>query len=324
MNLSDFEGLLAGHLKKLAGVHAVGDKWFGWDPKEAPAGVQLCSGQLVSRAAYSKHWDLVNSGKRTLVTEVEWQAYVAAHGHCPWFSTGDGSTTYRWPLIKGVHPKFVAALAEAGQHVAAGVPNITGTASARDSRMGEVTSGAFYQGPEQAGFWFYQNGSSPSECFDASRCSSVYRDDIDTVQPEALTMVVGEWVVGVSMPIGTSDAESLLASVTQLESNVGALQNGVGRASAYIVEKWSSGTSWYRKWSDGWIEQGGRSDTDKIVTLVTPFTTTTYNVHVTTGWDGTDTAGAASFAPVVSVKKTTQFYCGNYNGQESDWHAYGY
>ena len=27
---------------------------------------------------------------------------------------------------------------------------------------------------------------------------------------------------------------------------------------AYITEKWSSGTSWYRKYSDGWIEQGGR------------------------------------------------------------------
>lgn len=26
---------------------------------------------------------------------------------------------------------------------------------------------------------------------------------------------------------------------------------------AYVTESWSSGTSWYRKYSDGWIEQGG-------------------------------------------------------------------
>lgn len=27
---------------------------------------------------------------------------------------------------------------------------------------------------------------------------------------------------------------------------------------AYVTETWHSGTSWYRKWSDGWLEQGGR------------------------------------------------------------------
>ena len=26
----------------------------------------------------------------------------------------------------------------------------------------------------------------------------------------------------------------------------------------YVVETWSEGTEWYRVWSDGWIEQGGR------------------------------------------------------------------
>lgn len=30
---------------------------------------------------------------------------------------------------------------------------------------------------------------------------------------------------------------------------------------AYITEKWSRGSSWYRVWSDGWIEQGGISTT---------------------------------------------------------------
>lgn len=33
---------------------------------------------------------------------------------------------------------------------------------------------------------------------------------------------------------------------------------------AYVCETWNSGTSWYRVWSDGWIEQGG----DKVVTLL--------------------------------------------------------
>ena len=32
---------------------------------------------------------------------------------------------------------------------------------------------------------------------------------------------------------------------------------GASAAKAYITETWSSGTSWYRKYSDGWIEQSG-------------------------------------------------------------------
>ena len=229
MNLNDFESLLAGHLKKLAGVHAVGDKWVGFDPKEKPAGVQLFSGQEVSRAAYSKHWGLVNSGKRTLVTEAEWQAYVAEHGFCPWFSEGDGSTTYRFPLVQGVHPKFVAALAEAGQYLEAGAPNIAGKLGRLPRNLGAQqgypqSEGALYY--ETSGISEIHNANSDSKSqsgfivLNASLSSSVYRDDIDTVQPPALTFLLGEYVVSSVAVVGEADAESLLASVTQLEAAI--------------------------------------------------------------------------------------------------------
>jgi hypothetical protein len=70
---------------KLPTGKSVGDKWVGHDPKSVPANVQLYSGQLLSRAAYEAHSALVLGGKRTVVTENEWQAYVAEHGFCPWF-----------------------------------------------------------------------------------------------------------------------------------------------------------------------------------------------------------------------------------------------
>lgn len=243
MNLSDFEGLLTGHLKKLAGVQAVGTPWFGWDPLSKPAGVQLYSGQEVRRDAYSKHWELVSSGKRKLVTEAEWQAYVAEHGWCPWFSEGDGSTTYRFPLIKGVHPKIVSAMAEAGQHIRAGVPNITGqlrspggggTQFLTDGTNVGV-SGALWcknfasvQSASNSGDYY----SSPTSIdFDASRVNSIYGNS-DTVQPEALTMVVGEWVVGVARPIGVSTAETMQASISELESKTAELEHGTGFSDA--------------------------------------------------------------------------------------------
>lgn len=51
---------------------------------------------------------------------------------------------------------------------------------------------------------------------------------------------------------------------------------------AYITKTWSSGTSWYRKYSDGWIEQGGEftknRDTNIAVTFPVAFRNTDYTI----------------------------------------------
>ena len=64
---------------------------------------------------------------------------------------------------------------------------------------------------------------------------------------------------------------------------------------AYVTETWKSGTSWYRKWSDGWIEQGTvatvsvwTGGSDGTVTLPKAFSNTNYSVvaigEVGYGW----------------------------------------
>ena len=49
----------------------------------------------------------------------------------------------------------------------------------------------------------------------------------------------------------------------------------------YITQTWKSGTSWYRVWSDGYIEQGGFTTTSNAVSLPKPFTTTNYTANAT-------------------------------------------
>lgn len=53
---------------------------------------------------------------------------------------------------------------------------------------------------------------------------------------------------------------------------------------AYVTSTWKNGTAWYRKWSDGFIEQSGAFSGNgaRIVNLNTPFSTTTYVVFVNT------------------------------------------
>ena len=53
---------------------------------------------------------------------------------------------------------------------------------------------------------------------------------------------------------------------------------------AYVTATWKSGSNWYRKWSDGFIEQSGAfsASYEKLVSLHTSFSTTTYDVFVNT------------------------------------------
>lgn len=57
---------------------------------------------------------------------------------------------------------------------------------------------------------------------------------------------------------------------------------------AYITETWRDGAQWYRKWSDGLIEQGGKFWTNSAyptMTFNTPFSNTNYSIS---GWFGPD------------------------------------
>lgn len=340
MALPNFKNDLATSLKKLAGVHAVGELWWHFDPNAKPAGVQLFAGQVLSRAAYEAHWNLVST-KRKVVSESEWQSYKTSWGFCPYYSSGDGSTTYRMPFVQNVHPKFVAAITEAGKYIEAGLPNITGMIT-RDTVSNTQPiivpedvnlSGSFYSTKlNKTGPSYGTTNYSTNLGFDASLSNPIYGNS-DTVQPPAVNVIIGEYVVGSVAALGEADAESLLASVTTLEGNVGALENGVGRASAYITETWHEGTEWYRKWSDGWIEQGGYIATTssvvngKIVTFPIAFSDANYTLlgGVLTKATAENmaaanlSAGFSKTATSFSTDVTSQTY-----GQGKQWYACGY
>lgn len=45
-----------------------------------------------------------------------------------------------------------------------------------------------------------------------------------------------------------------------------------------VIEEWHEGTEWYRKWSSGLIEQGGKLNNGATKTLEIPFTDTSFKV----------------------------------------------
>lgn len=106
-----------------------------------------------------------------------------------------------------------------------------------------------------------------------------------------------------------------------------------------VIDSWSDGNgNFWQKYSDGWIEQGGRyqavgNNNRAKVTLPKPFSSTNYSVQMavfaelgtTTYWGPTNGSGA------VIHKTASSFDSGNvytpliYNKPTYiDWYAYGY
>lgn len=96
---------------------------------------------------------------------------------------------------------------------------------------------------------------------------------------------------------------------------------------AVIVQNYKSGASWYRVWSDGWIEQGGYSNSTGAVTvsLLKPFNNTNYTIQVTQKIVSGDRFASGENNATTKTKNSFGVYTAtssNYKGFY--WHAYGY
>ena len=101
----------------------------------------------------------------------------------------------------------------------------------------------------------------------------------------------------------------------------------------YVVETWTSGDLWYRKYRSGWIEQGGTYLTNlsnpQTVLLNTPFATTTYGVQLTKCQNRGE-PGAQSMTIVNDSKTTTNFQVYGNDGSQTRrmyafyWEAKGF
>lgn len=94
-----------------------------------------------------------------------------------------------------------------------------------------------------------------------------------------------------------------------------------------VVESWRNGANWYRKYSDGWIEQGGEITYkgDGPVTLNTQFTTTDYAVFNTfLNTTATETAWIVNIS--VYNRTTTDFKMRTSGGTvyTKCWYACGF
>ena len=320
---------LASKLRSVGALHAVGETWISFDSSIPAGGVPFC-GQLVSRAVYADLWSWVQAQGK-VKTESEWQTIAGSqNGNCSWYSDGDGSTTFRMPAVLG-YMRGVSDTTEAGQYKEQALPNIKGNGlffenvSNVASAQTQLT-GAFYLNQDKK--TYYGSGSSDSDNFcgalDANRYDARYKDNAD-VTPETFTVIVGVYAVSIISNFGSADLADIQTSVANLDVRV----NNIPISTSYVTESWVSedGNSWYRKYSDGWIEQGGifpQSSTgyhEETVTFQVQFSDTKYIFVSQSSWNSANGQGNWTTSKTASYIKLQNV---SLYQDCSSWYACGY
>ena len=259
---------------------------FAWPYQTPPDGAIQCNGTTYNRELYKDFFAYATS-KGWVKTEEQWQSIASANGgYCPYYSQGNGSTTFRTPKF-APFMQIAIASSSAGQYHKAGLPNITGR-----SDIGGIYSHVNFTGAilteknvgNATGATHVNAGGDQRVkiTFNASNSNSIYGRS-STVQPESNEWMICVVVAGQATNIGSVDVGNVMSAVAQVQESVSAVEaKPILNAKAYITETWSNGTSWYRKYSDGWIEQGGeyikKRDTNITVTFSVAFKNTNYTI----------------------------------------------
>ena len=249
------------------------------------AGLHLLDGSVIDgngiySAFVSYIADLYGDGTNVpnyFCSESDWQQSIADYGVCGKFVYDSTNNTVRLPKITGIieGTTDVTAL---GDLVEAGLPNITGRFLGNEWAGYDRTEGAFYNsGTADKGS---EGGDSRSLVYlDASRSSSIYGNS-STVQPQTIKILYYIVVATVTKTNIQVDIDNV---VTDLNDKVG--KSDLAEVQC-VVETYQNGSSWYRVYSDGWCEQGGRAtipgiNTTVSVTLIKAYADTNYNVSAT-------------------------------------------
>ena len=223
------------------------------------------------------------------------------------FGKGDGQSTFNLPDLID---RFAQGSDVPGQKVEAGLPNVTGyfTNVATGGVESTNAAGAFAFDQKQA----RQAETAQLICgyasfsIDASRSNPIYGTST-TVQPPALTLLP-------CIKAFDAAANSGLIDITGLANEVdGKLDRVVdSKPVRYVIDAYSDGTNWYRKWSDGWLEQGGRLQAiigTVTLTYLLPFANDEYSIFKNLGSNNTGTPNDAQisfFNLTESSAQTTQ------------------
>ena len=239
---------------------------FTWPFRTPPDGCIIANGSEYNRELYKDLWTYVSSHIDWIKTEEEWQQIASSNnGYCSYYSTGDGTITFRTPKFSPFQ-QLALSLDTVGTYHEAGLPNIYGSFAGVWNSLG--SSGAFDGGFATTPQSDLIKASITSDnhyakfYFDASRSSDKYGKST-TVQPES-----SEWIVCIAAyetisNTGNTDVANVMSAVSQVQSNPNL--HGVD----HIVETWIGDKQSYIKYSNGIIDMSILANTSQTGATIT-------------------------------------------------------
>lgn len=243
--------------------------------------------------------NLLAAGKVPYLSLADYATALATDGSVGVFGwDGAGTTTFRVPKLNDIFVE-TGTVAQLGDFVPAGAPNITGQFSVTNAASGpkgniNATDGCVYADGTTSGSYssFAGDGNSASgpkvAHIDASRSSSVYGNST-TVQPKALRYRA-------MVQLATSTTDEALETCTGVLADVAALKYD------YVVDfqapTSANNYTWYRKYKSGWVEQGGKVSTPNGGSATVNLPVTMSDANYTINATGTSTVGGGDYQKV--------------------------
>lgn len=240
---------LAQKLRAIGSLKAVGDTWVSFDSSVPPGGVPFC-GQEVTRALYADLWTWAQAQGK-VKTELEWQEHAMANGgNCPYYSSGNGSTTFRMPCVLGYF-KGSSVTTEGGTYKPQKLPMPTINTFLRMDAVALGEYGATDEWGNDGETAYTTTGNDERKTrqenlplnkrvAQVTIDEGIYQDGAD-VQPETYQVLVGVYAVGVIQNINNTDVQQLQTGLATLEANAVKSVNGVTPTAGNINIDTSSG-----------------------------------------------------------------------------------
>lgn len=176
-------------------------------------------GGLYSRELYADLWSWVQEQPGYLISETEWQQKSQANnGNVPFYSSGDGSTTFRVPSLK-CWVKGANGIEEVGSYLEAGLPNITGSIQQTSQNYYNNANGAFTSESYSAkGYYANEAGSGSGGRlhFNASLSNSIY-GNAEEVTPESIVGLYCVIAFSTISNTGNLDVQTFINQFNQMK-----------------------------------------------------------------------------------------------------------
>lgn len=303
----------------------VGHMYWSVEPN-VPVGRLPALGATYNRALYADLWAWANS-VGLVKSESEWQAIASANGgNCAYYSSGDGSTTFRVPKL----PNTIASDIPSENLLVKGTGINLGLTDGSDNYGLRASGGSGEYLSAAANIYGTSVGSEPSTTGVKSKSLGVTTDGSKSgmvAEAPKATKITGQWLIvafGVAHNIGEADIANVMQAVETAQTSVQTVDNKITGISDYIVESYRNGAEWYEVYKSGKVRQGGHLtgyQTSVTVTFLKPFANVNYSLTFGIISDNSNSIGSWKGIAIENAYNSgnyTHNYTNKFNVAKSD------